>query len=343
LQSDITFANNKIKVMLAIGLAASLAFSLVIYFNSAQKIDTLTAEVSEKSKALEARHQQITEYTSAIAAQKQQIDEKNIQLESLSSEIGMLENQVALNELELASKSLESKELTKTIDVQKSEIQILKGQVTNLRDEIQDLENQVTEKENEIAALTGEVQETRDQLESSKRVKVSHYSVAVTQNDVGIVLPIEVEIIPSGEGLVSIDVSNVEYETGFQDAVRTAVTVASEYSDVSTSNKDVIIRVVNDFNGNGLITLDGGSAGALIAGMVAAGLMDRDIDSSVLITGTIEQDGTVGRIGGLDEKADAASDFGADTMLVPDDQEFDHDSINIIGVSDIDDVMGYLT
>jgi PDZ domain-containing secreted protein len=51
--------------------------------------------------------------------------------------------------------------------------------------------------------------------------------------------------------------------------------------------------------------------------MIAAGLMDREIDSSVLVTGTIESDGTVGDIRSLDKKADAAADFGAETILVP--------------------------
>jgi predicted S18 family serine protease len=224
----------------------------------------------------------------------------------------------------------------------KSEIGILKSQAARLQGEIADLEGQVDDKENEITLLTGKIEQTEAKLESFKRVTIDHYSVAVDQDGEGIVLPIEIEIIPSGEGIVSIDVKNVKYETGFQDAVRTAVSVASEYSRVSVSDKDIIVRVVNDFDG-ALITIDGGSAGALITGMIAAGLTDKEINSSTLITGTINSDGTVGKIGGLDRKADAAADFGAKILLVPEEQEFDHDSINVIGVSDIDDVMRYLT
>jgi len=326
---------------MAIGLAASLIVSVVIYNYHTQQVGLLTAEIADKSDALEARDKQILEYTSTVAAQKQQIDEMSSQLQSLNSQIGSLEENIAQNELEIASKTVEAQGLAASVDAQKNEIQILKGQAARLYEEIQVLEDQVNEKENEIALLTGKVEETQAQLESSKRIKVNHYSVAVTQNEVGVVLPIEVEIIPAGEGIVSIDVKNVEFETGFQDSVRTAVTVASEYSDVSVSDKDIIIRVVNDLDG-GLITLDGGSAGALITGMVAAGLMDQEIDSSVLITGTIKSDGTIGNVGGLDEKADAAADFGAVVILVPEAQEFDHDSISVIGVSDIEDVLRYL-
>ena len=312
---------------MAIGLAGLLIFSTTILAFHSQQVGVLTAEISDKSNALQARDNQILEYTSTVAVQKQQIEEKSSQLAQIEQEI--------------ESKSLEAKDLTAAVDSQKSEIQILRAQAARLHEEIQGLEDQVIEKDNEIAALTGKVQETQAQLESSKRITVNHYSVAVTQSEAGIVLPIEVEIIPAGQGIVSIDVKNVEFETGFQDSVRTAVTVASEYSDVSISDKDIIIRVVNDVDG-GLITLDGGSAGALITGMVAAGLMDEEINSSVLITGTIRNGGAIGNVGGLREKADAAAEFGAETILVPEAQEFSHNSINVIGVSDIDDVLGYL-
>jgi PDZ domain-containing secreted protein len=62
----------------------------------------------------------------------------------------------------------------------------------------------------------------------------------------------------------------------------------------------------------------------------------------VLLTGTIQQDGSVGKIGGLESKTDAAAEFGADTMLVPEEQEFWHPSIDVVGVSDIDEVMRHL-
>ncbi|MEM3094629.1 MAG: S16 family serine protease [Nitrososphaera sp.] len=306
--------------MLAIGLAASIAVSLVAYAYSAQQINLLTAELADKSRVLEE--------------QRQQIDEKTVQLGLLNLQIESLEN-------EIAAKTAEAQDLSQTVDAQRNEIQLLKAQAASLQDDIHELEQQIQANENEIALLTGQMQETQSQLESFKRVKVGHYSLAVDQFGKGIVLPIEVEIIPSGEGIVSIDVKNVKYETGFQDSVRTAVLVASEYSDISVSDKDIVIRVINE--DDELITIDGGSAGALLTGMIAAGLMDREINPSVLITGTIESDGTVGHIGSVDKKADAATDFGAETILVPEDQEFNHSSINVIGVSDIEDVMRYFT
>jgi ATP-dependent Lon protease len=92
-----------------------------------------------------------------------------------------------------------------------------------------------------------------------------------------------------------------------------------------------------------LVKVDGSSAGALIAGMIAAGLSDRDIDPSVLVTGTISQDGKIGRIGSLEEKTDAAATFGAKTVLVPKSQEFESEQVLVIGVSDIGELMNYFT
>jgi polyhydroxyalkanoate synthesis regulator phasin len=332
----------KTKLALAVALAVSLVASGIMYASYKQQVDLLTSESADKSKALEEQGQQILQYTSTIDLQRRQIDEKTGELQSLNSQIAGLENTVAVNELEIQAKTIENQDLTESVNSQKSEIDILKSQAARLQGEIAELEGQVDDKENQIALLIGKVEQTESQLESFKRVRVDHYSVAVDQDGVGIVLPIEVEIVPSGEGIISIDVKNVKYETGFQDAVRTAVTVASEYSSVSVSDKDIIVRVVNDY-GDGPITIDGGSAGALITGMISAGLTDKEIKSSTLITGTINPDGSVGRIGSVDKKADAAADFGAKILLVPNEQVFDHESIKVIGVSNIDDVMRYLT
>jgi PDZ domain-containing secreted protein len=90
------------------------------------------------------------------------------------------------------------------------------------------------------------------------------------------------------------------------------------------------------------VKVDGTSAGAVIAAMMAAGLAEKEIKSTVLVTGSISEDGTVGRIGSLEEKIAAADTFGADTLLVPESQEFESDLMPVIGVSNIDELMEHL-
>jgi len=333
--------SSKVRVALAISLIASVAISGLIYFSQTRDIEHLRLELADKSTILSAQSQQLSNYHSDIENQQRQIEEKSSELVSLQSEIDNLRNKVALSDLQIKAKTAEAENLADTISAQQGKIQAGE-QAEKLEDEIKNLEVQLQEKQSQISILTGNVRDTQAKLDGLKRLSIKHYSVAVTQEHVGIVLPVQVDIIPDGEGVVSIDVKNVQYETGFQEAVRKAVKVASDYTDVSVSDKDIIITVVND-NNNRLITIDGGSAGALITAMIASVLSGEEMNSSVLITGSINSDGTVGNIGGLSEKADAAAEFGADTLLVPEDQAFRHDSIRIVGVSDIGDIMRQLT
>ena len=335
---------DKVKFSLAIGLCAVIVLGGVAYYNQSARIEELNSELALKSNTLEERDSQLLEATATISSQSQQIEAKSVQLEQLSIEIAQMESEIGFNELLISSQDTEIEELNQRIAFQRNELQNLRLEAAGLQDEIQALETEIEENEGEISRLTGRVEETEELLQSFERTRVQHYSLAIDQNDNGWVLPIEVEIIPSGDGTVSIDVKNVQYETGFQTAVRNAVEVASEYSGIRVSDKDIIIRVLNEFDDpQGELTIDGGSAGALISAMIIAGLSGEEIDSSVLITGTIELDGTVGRVGGLEEKAQAAADFGAKTLLVPEEQEFDDAYIGIAGVSDIDDVMKYIT
>lgn len=322
-------ARDKVKFSLAIGLCAVIVLGIMSYFYQSARIGELNTELALKSTTLEERDSQILEATATISSQSQQIEAKGAQLEQLNIEIVQMESEIELTELVISSQGLEIEELDQRVALQRDELQNLMLEASGLRDEIQILESKI--------------QENEELLQSFERTRVQHYSLAVDQDDNGVILPIEVEIIPSGDGTVSIDVKNVKFETGFQTAVRNAVEVASAHSGIKVSDKDIIIRVVNEFDDpQGELTIDGGSAGALISAMIIAGLSGEEIDSSVLVTGSIELDGTVGRIGGVEEKARAAADFGAKTLLVPEEQVFDDASIQIVGVSDIDDVMNYI-
>ena len=65
-------------------------------------------------------------------------------------------------------------------------------------------------------------------------------------------------------------------------------------------------------------TMVGGpSAGAAMTVAALAELLNKTIASNVMITGTINPDGSVGAVGGLVEKVDAAYAIGADTVLIP--------------------------
>ncbi len=135
-----------------------------------------------------------------------------------------------------------------------------------------------------------------------------------TTTYVGTVLKISVEV-RDGTGLVLV---NTAIPTGvdFQTSARTAVSVAEKITNMDLSKKDVIFSVSSE-NTQDLQAVDGGSAGGAMTVLLISDITDKPINNTVLMTGTIEPDGSIGKIGGAEQKADAAGKFGAKIFLVP--------------------------
>ena len=132
----------------------------------------------------------------------------------------------------------------------------------------------------------------------------------------GLVMNITVDI-KDGRGLVLV---NTEIPAGvdFQTSARTAVKVAQDsVPGADLSHKDVIFSITSGDKESDLQAVDGPSAGAAMTLLLVSELKSQDLGKDVLITGTIEQDGTVGPVGGVPEKALAAGQYGAKTLLVP--------------------------
>jgi uncharacterized protein len=64
-------------------------------------------------------------------------------------------------------------------------------------------------------------------------------------------------------------------------------------------------------------SVDGPSAGAAMTLMILSLIEERPIDARVSVTGTISPDGTMGPIGGVVEKAEAAEAAGAEIFCIP--------------------------
>ena len=76
--------------------------------------------------------------------------------------------------------------------------------------------------------------------------------------------------------------------------------------------------------------MDGPSAGAAMTLLLAAELGaggNTELKQDVLITGTINPDGTIGPVGGVPEKALAAGQHGAKLFLVPSGQAFYNEQV----------------
>ena len=130
----------------------------------------------------------------------------------------------------------------------------------------------------------------------------------------GTVMKITVDI-RDGKGLVLV---NTEIPTGvdFQTSAKTAAKVAQEYTGVDLSKKDIIFSITAS-KSEELQAVDGPSAGAAMAILLASEIQGKSVGDKVLVTGTIEADGRIGRVGGVADKADAAGKYGAKIFLVP--------------------------
>jgi len=133
----------------------------------------------------------------------------------------------------------------------------------------------------------------------------------------GVVLKCDVKLIP-GEGRVLVD---IEPRIGIdlQASVRTAVEVARRLTKADLSRVDVVVRVIGP-RGERIDVVDGPSAGAAITVAVVAAIRGDRVNSTVYATGTINPDGSIGRVGGVLEKAVAAARSGAKLFLVPEGQ-----------------------
>ncbi len=161
---------------------------------------------------------------------------------------------------------------------------------------------------------------TRQQLEKEllnfTMVAKSDYDVlAVDEMDKGHLIPLEV-IIKSGKGNLFLNVANVLFDETLQSSAQTAVLVAREVSRKSLFDRDVLINIEATVQEQ-KISISGGSGGAAITLAVMAALQGRVLKNDVLITGTIREDHTIGRIGAPRAKALAAKENGAVMFLVP--------------------------
>jgi uncharacterized protein len=136
---------------------------------------------------------------------------------------------------------------------------------------------------------------------------------AVSPNGDGILGDVTVQVRP-GTGELLVDISPfIEPDTQY--SATTAVNVAKKITQTNLDDKDVIIN----FNVNGTV-LGGPSAGAAMTIAAISAIEDKPIKNGVLITGTIEPDGTIGKVGGIIEKGDTAADNNYKTLLIPEGQ-----------------------
>lgn len=136
------------------------------------------------------------------------------------------------------------------------------------------------------------------------------YLAAVTGESTGETFQLTVETRP-GSGLVY---TVVNPRTGFmtQESEETAADYAFANSGYARGECDVLFTI-SGVDG----TVDGPSAGAAMAVATHAALLGKRVRQDIVMTGTVSQEGRIGEVGSIIEKAIAAADADAKYFLSP--------------------------
>ncbi|MCD6367971.1 MAG: hypothetical protein J7L45_02690 [Candidatus Aenigmarchaeota archaeon] len=142
--------------------------------------------------------------------------------------------------------------------------------------------------------------------------QVKTHLVAVDQNGNGVVTNLTVRAVP-GKGKVLVDVESLLFWVDTQQSIQLAKRIAEKYLGKNITNLDLTytIDIPN-------ATIVGGpSAGGAFTVATIAALENKTLRNDTIMTGTIEPDGSIGKVGGILAKARAAKEAGFKRILVP--------------------------
>ena len=132
-------------------------------------------------------------------------------------------------------------------------------------------------------------------LEDERVVKLS--LPAVDNEGNGVVGVLSTSVKP-GNGKILLDTSKVLNYIDTQLSGRVAASAAANYAKVSLNNIDVVYTI--DVNAS---LIEGPSAGAAMSVSVLLALENKTAMQNIAITGTINPDGSIGKVGAVFEKA----------------------------------------
>ncbi|MEM5843970.1 MAG: S16 family serine protease [Candidatus Aenigmatarchaeota archaeon] len=148
-------------------------------------------------------------------------------------------------------------------------------------------------------------------LSNESVLKSWMYIPAVDSEGNGVVTKLIVEAKP-GTGRVLVDINQLLFWVDTQHSIRVAQKVAQNYTKIDLSNIDLIYAIETNAS-----VIGGPSAGAAMTIATIALIENKTLNQSVMITGTINSDGSIGPVGEIVAKAKAAKDIGAKLFLVP--------------------------
>jgi len=127
----------------------------------------------------------------------------------------------------------------------------------------------------------------------------------------GVITNLSLEIVP-GRGRVLVNTEPLMGEV-FQDTAILAKEIAEKVSGKSLGNYDLIFSISAPAE---IPSVDGPSAGAAMTLLTLSIINSQTLKSNIALTGTIQPDGTIGEIGGVVQKAQAAKNAGSPVFYI---------------------------
>jgi len=134
---------------------------------------------------------------------------------------------------------------------------------------------------------------------------------AIDKDGGGVMARLSVEAKP-GIGRTLVDINQILLWVDTQDSIRIAKDTAENITEIDLSHQDIIYSVQANAS-----AIEGPSAGAALCIATILELENKTPNNKVTITGTLNEDGEIGRISGVLAKAKAAKEAGMDLILVP--------------------------
>ncbi len=145
---------------------------------------------------------------------------------------------------------------------------------------------------------------------------ISFYSPAIGEEGKGTLVKFTLHSFPGG-GRILVNVRGASYKPDVEEAFRNSVHYAEQYLGVSLKRQDFVLEVgEEDFQ-----QVSGGSAGAMFSAAVIALQSDRRLREDRVMSASLDENGSLGAVGGIEEKILAAQADGKGIFLVSQDQE----------------------
>ncbi|WP_317063502.1 S16 family serine protease [Methanoculleus caldifontis] len=132
----------------------------------------------------------------------------------------------------------------------------------------------------------------------------------------GAMVTISAEVVP-GKGRVLVQTKPL-MGIVFQETANRAVALAADRSRADLAQSDIIFSIQGP---DEVSEIDGPSAGALMAILLLSVLEGFPLNESVTVTGTVDETGGIGPVGGVLEKAEAAAASGKTLLVLPERNE----------------------